>query len=145
MDWLTATFHKKQGCDQIGNSPKCTPARGFPSLTQTNVIGNPINGQTTFQQKCAFCHNSEGQGRYASNTYFRPALWGNKSYPSQAGMGKPETLARFIRWNMPYGSGGLLTDQEAQDIACYIDSQPRPGKTSDPTSSAQCLPANLAQ
>ena len=145
MDWLTATYQQKQGCDQIGNSPKCTPARGFPNLTQANVIGNPINGQTTFQQKCAFCHNSEGQGRYASNTYFRPALWGNQSYPSQAGMGKPEKLARFIRWNMPYGSGGLLTDQEAQDIACYIDSQPRPGKTSSPTSSAQCLPASLAQ
>ena len=142
MDWLTETYDQRHPCAEPGQCGS-TP-RGFPALTQDNVLGHVSEGQAVFAQKCAFCHNREGQGRYASETYFRPALWGDHSYPSIAGMGKPEKLARFLRWNMPYGSGGLLTDQEAQDLACFIDAQQRPGKamTGD-SNSSQCVPAVL--
>ena len=144
MDWLTDTYHQQHPCPEPGQCPP-TP-RGFPALTQDNVIGRVSVGQAIFEQKCAFCHNSEGQGRYASGTYFRPALWGDHSYPAIAGMGKPEKLARFLRWNMPYGSGGLLTDQEAQDLACFIDAQPRAGQaTRSDSNSSQCVPTVLDQ
>jgi cytochrome c len=118
MGWLTDEYHEAQ---------EEAPARGYPKM-QAQPRGNQQRGTEIFVQKCAFCHNDEGQGRYASDTYFRPALWGDDSYNASAGMAKPDTLAAFLKSNMPYGSGGLLTDQEAMDIACYIDGQLRPGK-----------------
>lgn len=38
----------------------------------------------------------------------------------------PADLAAFVRWNMPLGAGGLLTDQETWDVEAYIHSKPRP-------------------
>lgn len=67
-------------------------------------------------QQCAVCHREDGQGRYDSNVYYRPALWGPHSFNQTAGMfSDPAGLAAFVRWNMPLGAGGLLTDQEAWD------------------------------
>ncbi|MCB1056812.1 MAG: hypothetical protein KDD11_15025, partial [Acidobacteria bacterium] len=37
-------------------------------------------------------------------------------------------LGAFVRWNMPYTSGGLLTHREANDLAAFVGSQCRPGK-----------------
>jgi thiosulfate dehydrogenase len=34
--------------------------------------------------------------------------------------------AGFIKANMPLSQGGKLTEQQAWDVATYIDSQPRP-------------------
>ena len=104
-----------------GNSP-----RGFPQLQI--LPGNPDQGQSVFAQKCAFCHNAGGQGRYENDTYYRPALWGPNSFNDCAGMARPNNLAAFVKANMPLGSGGVLTDQEAWDLATFIDSQCRPGK-----------------
>jgi len=130
MDWLTDTYKKKHNCSSLNNTgEQCNPPHGFPALTNPDVIGNPVQGKAIFDQKCAFCHGGQGEGRYASDTYFRPALWGKDSYNVSAGMAKTDKFARFVRWNMPYSSGGLLTDQEAQDLACFVDAHKRPGKT----------------
>jgi thiosulfate dehydrogenase len=40
----------------------------------------------------------------------------------------PGDLAAFIRWNMPLGAGGMLTDQEAWNLEAYIHSKRRPKK-----------------
>lgn len=37
-----------------------------------------------------------------------------------------ETAAAFIKANMPLGLGGKLTDQEAWDVAAYMNSHERP-------------------
>ena len=40
-------------------------------------------------------------------------------------------FAKYIRYNMPYGVNYLtaqLTDEEAWDIAAFVNSQPRPSK-----------------
>lgn len=126
MEWLTLAFRQQQDCNLDGSDCP-TPARGFPELT-SSVIGNVATGEAIYEQKCAFCHNDLGEGRYESDTYFRPALWGPDSFRANAGMARPDMLAKFLRWNMPYTSGGLLTDQEAQDLACFIDAQQRPDK-----------------
>jgi thiosulfate dehydrogenase len=34
--------------------------------------------------------------------------------------------AAFIKSNMPFGLGGTLTDQEAWDVALFVDSHERP-------------------
>jgi thiosulfate dehydrogenase len=41
-------------------------------------------------------------------------------------MARIRTLAAFLRHNMPYDLPGSLTDQQAYDLAAYVNSQPRP-------------------
>jgi cytochrome c len=98
---------------------------GFPVLPER--VGDTERGASVFLQKCAFCHRSDGGGRYESGVYYRPAVVGPDSYNVTAGMGKVATLAAFLHANMPYGYGGSLTVEEAWDVACWVDAQPRPG------------------
>lgn len=121
MDWLTAQYRREH--------PGKKPARGFPKETDARfkVAGDAKNGGEIYLQKCAFCHNKDGQGRYL-NGYFRPAPWGADSYNASAGMAGNATLAAFLHANMPYTSGGMLTVTEARDLAAYINGQCRPGK-----------------
>lgn len=100
------------------------PLSPYPPLAA--LTGDGSRGREIFEQKCAFCHNADGQGRYESNTYYRPALWGQHSFNQQAGMADTSKLAAFIHANMPLGSGGVLTAQEAWDLATWIDGQERP-------------------
>jgi cytochrome c len=100
------------------------PKTPYPPIA--TLTGQPERGRAIFEQKCAFCHGGFGQGRYGSDTYYRPALWGPYSFNRQAGMARINTLAEFIHGNMPYQFDGVLTDQEAWDLATYIDGQPRP-------------------
>lgn len=101
-----------------------TSRREFPPLPE--MTGDSQHGEVLYQQKCAFCHSTDGEGRYLSDTYFRPALWGSHSWPKIAGLGKDKTLAEFLKANMPLGSGGMLTNQEAWDLAAYLNSKARP-------------------
>lgn len=41
-------------------------------------------------------------------------------------MGDIRNAAGFIKANMPLGLGGTLTDQEAWDVATFMDSHERP-------------------
>ena len=104
-----------------------TPANGFPPLPER--VGDIERGASIFLQKCAFCHGEDGEGRYESGVYYRPAVVGSGSYNASAGLGQVPKLAAFLHANMPYGYGGSLTGQEAWDLACWVDAQPRPGFT----------------
>ena len=115
---LTAKWKQRNG-----SAP--APA-GFPKIAA--LTPDAANGRSVFLQKCAFCHGAEGEGRYESGAYYRPALWGKDSFDADAGMADPGTFAAFIRANMPLGSGGELTEQEAWDIAGFVTSQCRPKK-----------------
>ena len=55
-----------------------------------------------------------------------PPLWGPKSFNTGAGMHRTDTLAAFVRANMPPTAAGTLSEREALDIAAYILGQPRP-------------------
>lgn len=79
-----------------------------------------IRGARLFASTCVTCHGDHGQG-----TAVAPALWGAQSYNIGAGMARLRTAASFIRHNMPYGNA-TLTDQQAFDVAAYINSRPRP-------------------
>lgn len=92
------------------------------------VGADAANGAVIYRQRCAFCHGADGEGRYASGTYYRPALWGPRSFDAHAGMARPATFAAFVHANMPLGSGGALTEQEAWDLAGFVDGQCRPKK-----------------
>ena len=86
-------------------------------------------GHALFRDNCARCHGTNGQGIGVV-----PALWGAKSYSIGASMARVERAASFIRYNMPFDRPGSLTDQQAFDIAAYINSMTRPdlpGKEND--------------
>jgi thiosulfate dehydrogenase len=54
-----------------------------------------------------------------------PPLWGPDSFNDGAGMHRVLTAARFIKARMPLGQADL-TDDQAFDVAAYINVQPRP-------------------
>ena len=96
------------------------PWRGIPPLTSAHQP-DPLHGKTVFEKKCAFCHGSDGQGTMAA-----PPLWGPRSYNIGAEMARVSVAAAFIKANMPRGWGWTVTDDEAIDVAAYINVQPRP-------------------
>ena len=86
-------------------------------------------GQQVFGDKCAICHGEDGAGLLAatdrSKGYLFPPLWGPDSFNDGAGMHRVLTAARFIKSRMPLGAPDL-TDDQAFDVAAYINDQPRP-------------------
>ena len=96
------------------------PWRGIPPITSTRPP-DPINGKKVFAKKCVFCHGSDGQGTMAG-----PPLWGPRSYNIAAEMARVGIAASFIKANMPRGWGWSVTDDEAFDVAAYVNNQPRP-------------------
>jgi thiosulfate dehydrogenase len=84
-------------------------------------------GAAVYQQNCALCHGADGQGRKDASGALRfPPLWGPESYNWGAGMHSIKTAAGFIKANMPLGKPYSLTDQEAWDVAAFINSHERP-------------------
>ncbi len=101
---------------------------GMPKLTR--LTGDTARGSTLFATTCTACHGRGGQGIKGAF----PALWGSASYSIGASMAREERAATFIRHFMPQNKPGSLTDQQAFDLAAYINAQPRPdspGKEND--------------
>ena len=103
------------------------PGRGYPRLDETSRGFDPERGAVVYTDKCALCHGEDGAGVTLSDgrTLF-PPLWGAESYNWGAGMHRIDTAAAFIRHNMPLGRPDTLTDQEAWDVAAYMNSHERP-------------------
>lgn len=105
---------------------------GFPARA-----ADPVKGREVYQQSCVACHGQNGEGMRIGKAgdaqgYLNPPLWGADSYNTGAGMARVIMAARFIRFNMPKGvthEAPLLSEEQAFDVAAYINSQPRPVKT----------------
>lgn len=119
MAWLDEQW-QAQGLEM-------TPPQGYPPIAA--LTGDVARGADLFEPKCGICHGVSGQGQTAQGDYAFPPLWGVHSFNASAGLARnQEVLAQFIRWNMPYNVPGTLTDQQAWDLAAYLESQPRPGE-----------------
>lgn len=108
--------------------------QGFIKMDIPNRAADLKHGQVVFDNKCASCHGRDGQGlpHTAGKGYQYPPLWGKDSYNDGAGMARLLTAARFIKANMPLGAtydSPQLRDDEAYDVAAYINSFDRPQKT----------------
>jgi thiosulfate dehydrogenase len=101
---------------------------GFPTLPEPATAPSGERGATVFAGKCAACHGSDGEGRRVPGGvgYQFPPLWGPNSYNWGAGLTSVASAAYFIRANMPYGLRNALTEQEAWDVAMFVDSHERP-------------------
>ena len=94
---------------------------------------DPAKGKTLYAAKCQSCHQPNGEGVLAENKieYTYPPLWGKNSYNHGAGLYRMSRFAGYIKYNMPQGATyqkPQLTDEEAWDIAAFVNSQPRPTK-----------------
>ena len=87
------------------------------------------SGEQVFGSRCAICHGADGAGLRATadpaNGFVFPPLWGPDSFNNGAGMHRVLTAARFIKAKMPLGEADL-TDDQAFDVAAFINSKPRP-------------------
>jgi thiosulfate dehydrogenase len=106
---------------------KSLPGRGFVKLAVTPLGHDPDRGAAVYAGQCASCHGASGAGQLnPDGTYAIPPLWGSRSYNWGAGMTRIASAAGFIKANMPYGQGNTLSDQQAWDVAAYVDSRERP-------------------
>ncbi len=93
------------------------------------LAADSARGAQMYAASCARCHGADGSGIQAT-----PAVWGTHSYSIGASMARVGRAAAFIRRNMPNDKPGTLTDQQAYDVAAYINSHARPdlpGKSLD--------------
>ncbi len=104
------------------------PWRGLQRIASQRPLDSD-NGKKVFASKCVFCHGSDGLG-----TMTAPPVWGPQSYTIGSGMVQVSVAAAFIKSNMPRSWGWSLSDDDAYDVAAYINAQPRPdfpGKSND--------------
>jgi len=101
--------------------------RGYIKLKKPPLGPNKNRGKVIYDKHCVFCHAEDGQGRVsATGEQAFPPLWGENSFNWGAGMHRINTAAGFIIANMPFGQPNILTEQEAWDVAKYINSYDRP-------------------
>lgn len=77
-------------------------------------------GKTLYAEHCAYCHGENGLG-----TEEGPPVWGETSYNDGAGLSRVDKLAAWLKVAMPLGDPHL-TEQEALDVAAFVNSKPRP-------------------
>jgi thiosulfate dehydrogenase len=123
IEWLGSDV--KKGETPVG--------AGIVTLKSLTRPADPIKGKALYSEKCVSCHGPEGAGvlREDKLAYTYPPLWGKHSYNIGAGLYRLSRLAGYIRFNMPLGASyvnPLLSEEEAWDIAAFINSQERPTK-----------------
>jgi thiosulfate dehydrogenase len=134
MKAMLAYIRFISGSERVGE-PR--DGRGTPPLPLPDRPADPVQGQLVFTQTCAVCHGADGQGQRADageakqtgRRYHFPPLWGPDSFNDGAGMARVITAARFVHANMPFGTtfqNPIVSDDDAFDVAAFIDSQPRP-------------------
>ena len=102
------------------------PGAGFPNLAKPAQAPDLERGRAVYVASCALCHGADGQGQRAGDEQVFPPLWGAQSFNWGAGMANLNLAAGFIKANMPLSKGNTLTDQQAWDVAYFMDSHERP-------------------
>jgi thiosulfate dehydrogenase len=104
-------------------------AHETPAFKTPNRAADLEAGERVFGKRCAACHGQEGTGLPASGSpvhgYVFPPLWGPNSFNDGAGLHRVLTAAKFVKAKMPLGHADL-SDDEAFDVAAFINSKPRP-------------------
>ena len=106
---------------------------GLKDLPFLNRAADPSRGKGVYELRCASCHQSNGQGIIdgIGQSYVYPPLWGPHSFNDAAGLSRISNMAKYVKYNMPLGvshEAPELSDEDAWDVAAYIESKPRPHK-----------------
>lgn len=102
------------------NAQRPAGPRAVPRLTVDAAHADPNRGGKLYAARCADCHGHDGQG---VESY--PPVWGEQSYNQGAGLANVVQLASWLKVAMPLDDTDL-TDQEALDLAAFVNSHPRP-------------------
>jgi thiosulfate dehydrogenase len=111
---------------EVGRNPSW---RGQNAIAAAALI--PVDkldsrkGEEIYRERCVSCHGLDGQGVAIGDKKAGP-LWGPGSWNDGAGAARVYTLAGMIRFTMPYLDPGNMTDADAQQLAAFINSKPRP-------------------
>lgn len=105
---------------------KALPGAGYPKSKKAPTTPDFARGAKVYTTNCAICHGADGLGQQVDGSYVFPPLWGPDSYNWGAGMHQLDNAAAFIRANMPLGRGGTLSEQDAWDVALYMNGHERP-------------------
>jgi thiosulfate dehydrogenase len=105
-------------------------SRGYPPGSEMEgqavpkldpLKGDTARGRQIFATTCTKCHGVDGHG-----TAVAPPLWGPRSFNIGAGMARLRNAAAFIHHLMPRDNPGILTPQQAFDVAAFVTTRPRP-------------------
>lgn len=113
-----------------GQKPK---GSGIYELKFMERAADPEKGKIAYVAKCQTCHQANGEGVMNADkvSYQYPPLWGKNAYNQGAGLFRISRFAGYIKANMPFGvtyKEPQLSDEEAWDIAAYVNSMPHPLK-----------------
>lgn len=110
-----------------GEAVGVAPAgHGYRKLPKPAQAPDYARGAGVFKRDCALCHGDNGEGQQAAGRTVFPPLWGPQSFNWGAGMERLDNAAGFIAANMPLGRGNTLSDQDAWDVAYFMDAHERP-------------------
>ncbi len=106
---------------------------GLKALDYLDRAADPKKGKLVYDAKCLSCHQADGHGLMnpEGNAHLYPPLWGPDSYNDGAGLYRISTFAKYVKYNMPLGvtfDKPQLTDEEAWDVAAFVNNQARPHK-----------------
>ncbi len=107
---------------------------GIAELPVLDRAADPTKGKLVYETHCVRCHGQNGEGLKAENgvEWKYPPLYSTNSYNVGAGLYRLSRFAGYVKVNMPYDLASpekpVLTDEEAWDVAAFINSQPRPSK-----------------
>jgi thiosulfate dehydrogenase len=122
IHWLGTDVPKNQ-------KPLGSGIMDIPKLERT---ADPEKGRLVFINKCQRCHGADGLGQKNPEGYgyIYPPLWGQDSYNTAAGLFRISRFAGYVKNNMPNDqatwASPVLTNEEAWDVAAFVNSQPRP-------------------
>lgn len=119
ITWLSRGY-------DVGSNPTWRNRNTIPNEALVPIDKlDPKRGEELYLDRCTNCHGVDGQGVTVGDKRPGP-LWGPDSWNDGAGAARIYTLAGIIRHMMPYLDPGSLTDEEAQHIAAFVNSRPRP-------------------
>jgi len=113
-----------------GPAPAWLRSDGIPPERRIPIARlDARRGRRQYERFCAACHGPDGAGsreRGAPNQRPAPPVWGSMSYSAASGLGRVHSLAGFLRFAMHWDEPRELSDVDAQDIAAFVNGQPRP-------------------
>ena len=116
--------------------PKGTSPKGAGLVDNVALLkrpADPAKGKVLYATQCQQCHGKNGEGlkNIEGVEWKYPPLWEPNSYNVGAGLYRLSRFAGYVKANMPNGTSfekPQLTDEEAWDIAAFVNSMPRPAK-----------------